>query len=128
VGDLTINTTKQEKSVYLFKLAGSLDSDTYTQFDEEVKGIAGEGIKGLILDMEGLTYISSAGIGSVMGAKKFLKSKDASFAMTNLQPQIHEVFEVMKIGSAVNIFKNVEEADGYINHIIQQELNKRGRE
>lgn len=123
---MTLGTTivKKDDNTYLVKLNGSLDTETSPQFQEELKGIIDDQIKGINLDMSELRYISSAGIGIIMWASKVLKGKNAAFTMTDLQPQIHDVFESMKILPTVNIFKHMEEADRYIDHIIQHGLEK----
>lgn len=121
---LSTNIIKRDDNTYLVKLNGSLDTDTSPQFQEELKGIIDDRIKGINLDMSELSYISSSGIGVIMWTRKVLKERNAVFTMTDLQPQINEVFKAMKILPTVNIFKHMEEADGYIDHIIQQELKK----
>ena len=94
---LSTKITERDDNTFLIKLEGSLDTQTSPDFQKELKGIIDDQIKGITLDMSELTYISSAGIGAIMWTRKILKEKNAIFNMANLQPQIHEVFEVMKI-------------------------------
>ena len=74
--------------------------------------------------MNGLEYISSSGIRVVMWAKKDLQEKGATFAMSQLKPQIKKVFDVLKILPMINIFDDAPEADKYIDQIIKDELDK----
>jgi len=121
---LEVKIIKQQNFTYLAELTGSLDSDTYKQFEDELKEIIDDKTKAVKIDMKELTYISSAGIGIVMWAKKALKSKGATFALVNLQPQIEKVFEAMKVLPVVDIFQNMPEADMYIDQIIKEEIDK----
>ena len=80
--------------------------------------------KAVVLDMDGLEYISSAGIGIVIWAKGAFKKINASFSMVNLKPQIKKVFDAMKILPMIDVFSDMPEADKYIDQIIQEEIGK----
>jgi len=121
---LDTKITKKKDYVYHVKLKGSLDSDTHHQLEEELKEIIDDKTKALIIDMKEVNYISSAGIRVVIWAKKELQKRHASFAMTDLQPQITKVFDAMKILPMIDIFDDMPEADKYIDQIIKEEIEK----
>ena len=121
---LDVKVIKKKDYVYSVELNGSVDSDTYQQFEDELKEIIDEKTKAVILDMEGVSYISSMGIRSIIWAKEALKEKQASFAMINLQPQIKKVFDAIKILPMFDIFDDMSEADKYIDQIIKEEIEK----
>ena len=123
---LDIKVTKKRDFVYLVELKGSLDTDTHQQLEDELKEIIDAKAKAVILDMGGVSYISSIGVKAVIWAKKALEGKSATFTMVNLQPQIKKVFDVMKILPMLDIFEDIEEADKYINQVIKDELSKQG--
>jgi anti-anti-sigma factor len=121
---LDVKVSKKMDYSYVLKLSGSLDSDTYTQLDDELSEIIGEPTKTMVFDMSSLEYISSAGIGVVIKTQRELKGRGATFIMVNLQPQIKKVFDVMKILPIIDIFDDMPEADKYIDQIIKEELAK----
>ena len=121
---LKIKVIKKTNFVYNIELKGSLDSETYQELEDEIGEINDDKVRAIILDMEDLEYISSAGIRVVIATEKALKRKGATFAMINLQPQIKKVFDVMKIMPFFNIFEDMTEADKYIDEIIKEELWK----
>ncbi|MBN1353407.1 MAG: STAS domain-containing protein [Candidatus Omnitrophica bacterium] len=121
---LNIKIVKKKDYVYHVELKGSLDTDTYRELEDELKEIIDDKTKAIILDMSGVSYISSAGISVVVHAKKALKERHATFAMTNLQPQIEKVFAAMKILPIIDIFDNMPEADKYIDQIIKEEIDR----
>ncbi len=124
---LDIKIIKKKDYVYLVELKGSLDSETYIELENELKEIINEKTKAVIWNMGGVDYISSIGIKIVIEAKKSLEEKHASFAMTNLQPQIKKIFDVMKILPMFDIFDDMPEADKYIDQIIKEEIEKQKR-
>jgi anti-anti-sigma factor len=121
---LRIKVEKKRDYVYTVGLEGSLDTDTSAELEQELREVIDEKTRAVILDMQGLTYISSVGIRVVIWAKKTLEAKEATFIMTNLQPQIKKVFDVMKILPMLDIFDDIPEADKYIGQLIKDELEK----
>ena len=121
---LLINVIKKKNYVYTVELNGSLDSETYQELESELEEIINDKTKAVVLDMAKISYISSAGIRVILSTEKSCKRKGASFAMINLQSQIKKVFEAMKILPIVNIFEDMEEADRYLDEIINEEIEK----
>lgn len=124
---LEIKINKKKNYIYFVELKGSLDSDTYHKLQERLSEIIDDNTKAVILDMGGIDYISSAGIGVVMSTKKSLQQKNANFAMVNLQPQIKKVFDVMKILPMIDILDDMPGADKYIDQIIKEEIGKQAK-
>ncbi len=121
---LEINVVEKKDNVFLVNLKGSLDSDTSKDLKTSLKEIIKQETKAVILDMGGLDYISSVGIGVVMWAKKTLEEQYNTFAMVNLQPKIKNIFDVMKLLPIMNIFQEMPEADKYIDQIINEEMQR----
>ncbi len=122
--DLKIKIDKKKDYVYFIELRGPVDSDTSDELKEKLSKIIDDNTKAMILDMGGVDYISSVGIGVVMYIKKSLQQKNANFAMVNLQPQIKKVFDVMKILPMIDILDDIPGADKYIDQIIKEEIEK----
>jgi len=121
---LDTKVIKKKDFVYTVELSGSIDNDTHQQLEDELKEIIDDKTKAVVLDMKGVTYVSSIGIKVVIWAKKTLKGFNATFAMTNLQPQIEKVFDAVKILPMLDIFDDMAEADMYIDQIIKEEIEK----
>lgn len=121
---LDMKVIKKREHICIIEVKGSLDTETHQDLKNKLDEIVSESTKVIIVDMKGVNYISSAGIGVIMAAKKSLKQKHISFAMIDLQPQIEKVFEAMKILPMVDIFRDMPEADKYIDQIIQEEIKK----
>ena len=85
--------------------------------DEEICSILTETTKTLVLDLAGVDFITSAGIGIIAKAKASLKQKGGDLAMINLQPQIIKVFEIMRLLPVLNVFASKEELDEYLGRV-----------
>lgn len=124
---LDIKIVKKQNYVYSVGLKGSIDTETYSKLEDELKELIDDRTKAVVLDMSKVTYISSIGIRAVIESKKAIEAKNATFAMINLQPQIKKVFDVMKILPMFDIFDDMPEADKYIDQVIKEEIEKQGR-
>ncbi len=103
------------KGVLTFILQGSLDGLTCQQLDQRIEEELDKTVSLLVLDMEQLDYISSAGIRSVLLALKKVKCFGGKIALTKRQPQIVKVFEIMLSLPDLQVFSNQKELDKYLD-------------
>lgn len=121
---LDIRITKKDNYAYVVELDGSIDSDSYLEFGDELRDIVGEKTKAMLIDMKKVAYVSSIGIKALLDIKKYLEKKNASFAMINLQPQVKKIFEVLKLLPMFDFFEDMAQADKYIDLIMKAEREK----
>lgn len=67
-----------------------------------------------MFDLEELKFISSAGLRVFANTRKRLKERGGQTAFVRMQPQIQEVFEIIKALPGVGIFKSFAEMDEYL--------------
>lgn len=96
------------------KLAGSLDTATSPELERQLAPILAGPVKGLVFDLAHLKFISSAGLRVITIVRKKLLEKGSTIAIVNMQPQIKEVFEIIKALPGLSIFKDLAEFDAYI--------------
>ncbi len=122
--ELSVSIEKKVEGVYLIKAKGRIDSDTHLILDRKIKSVLLSSTKLIILDMEYVDYISSAGLSVIFQTKKILESNKGSLIMASLQPQVKKVFEVIKTLPPQNIFQNMAEVDSYLDMIQRKEIKK----
>lgn len=119
---LKVNVTEREAGVFVIAPSGSIDSNTYKILEQEVDRALQSSPKVIVLDMEGLDYMSSAGVRIVFKTQKALKEKNAALTIVNLKPQIKKVFDIVNAIPDLSIFTSVEELDQYLD-----EMQKRAK-
>ena len=82
-------------------LEGRLDTMTSPQLEGELR-TAVNGITELVLDLEKLNYISSAGLRVLLAAQKVM-NKQGEMKIKNVSPDIMEIFEVTGFVDLLNI-------------------------
>ncbi|MHC4618190.1 MAG: STAS domain-containing protein [Planctomycetota bacterium] len=122
---LEVNIIRKEAGVVVFSLVGSIDSNTCAVLDEKIESVLAEPVKTIMLDMEGVDSMTSAGVGVITKARNKMKQKDGHFGIVNLQPQIEKVFEVMRLLPSLNVFASTEELDEYLEKI-QRRIKEEG--
>lgn len=112
---LSIDVRRSEQSRWSAQvtLAGSLDGTTAPDLEKALEPLL-DSVHTLVFDMAGLKFVTSAGIRVLLVARKRLKAQDGSFAMTNLQPQIAKVFEILGSLPGMSIFQSEAELDAYL--------------
>ena len=107
-------TTPDNESTLTVKLGGSLDTATAPQLENELSTALDPSINNLVFDLEKLTFISSAGLRVFAASRKFMQQQNHEVSFVHLQPQIREVFEIVKALPGVSVFGGIEEFDRYI--------------
>ena len=97
-----MNIIKNQNGTTLdISLEGRLDTTTAPELDELFKTSL-EGTKELVIDMEKLEYISSAGLRALLVAQKIM-NKNGSMKIKNVNDMIMEVFNVTGFSDILTI-------------------------
>src|SRR5216117_3321701 len=96
------------------KLGGSLDTATAPELERQLSSVLSGPARDLVFDLADLKFISSAGLRVFAMARKQLKERGGQASFVHLQPQIQEVFEIIKALPGIAIFKDVTEMDRYL--------------
>ena len=88
---MTINKT-EDGSTLVLALEGRLDTTAAPELEAVLKESL-DGVGALVLDMEGLVYLSSAGLRVILGAQKQM-NRQGTMVVRYVNDTIMEVFEV----------------------------------
>lgn len=109
---LNISLEMTETKIAKITLSGELDASVAPQFKEEVEKASNEGAKRLVLLLEGLEYIASAGIRVLIFAKQKMGS-DVDIYLVAPQEQVTETLEMTGLQYSVTVVEeyNAEEIE-----------------
>ncbi len=120
------NIAGQESGSITVKLIGSLDTATAPDLERQLTPVLADRVKDIVFDLAQLKFISSAGLRVFSSTRRTLKERGGQASFVNMQPQINEVFEIMKSLPGVAIFKDVAELDRYL--ALRQRKNLEGED
>ena len=77
---------------------------------ERVKGLIGEGKKKVVLNMSNVTFIDSAGLGTLVAAHHSAKSQGAALKLAHLGSKFQEVLQITKLLTVFDVYNTEAEA------------------
>ena|ERR1700761_768426 len=100
---MNCNETKFGGAVVI-KVTGRVDLSNADDFKDKLTAALGNATGGLVVDMGGVDYISSAGLRSLMIVFKASKAASKQFAITSLQPLLMEIFTISRFHLVFPLF------------------------
>ena len=91
----------QEGEKLTVALEGRLDTTTSPQLEADLRASV-NGITELVFDLDALDYISSAGLRVLLAAQKVM-NRQGEMKITNVKPEIMEIFDVTGFVDILNI-------------------------
>ena len=112
---LTIRVVDSRAFTKTISLEGRLDNQTVVELDKELDRVLEAPMKVLVFDLEGLEYISSAGIRSIFKAQKAMKTRSGETLIVKPQPAVQKVFDIIKAVDLKSVFTSIKELDAYLD-------------
>jgi len=98
-------------SVLVVTLNGRLDAAEHNLIRSSVSNeINSTGAKGVVFDLAGLEYVSSAGFREFFLLGRHLQRAGGSLVVCSLQPEVRRIFDIAQFQTAYPILENREEA------------------
>ncbi|MGD8370498.1 MAG: STAS domain-containing protein [Syntrophobacterales bacterium] len=101
---------KQQNGICILGLLGRLDSNTSPDFEKKIFEVIDDGTTSVVVDFEGLDYISSAGLRVLLKAAKEIKRSQGKIVLSSMKEYIREVFEIAGFVSLFPIVSSVDDA------------------
>jgi len=77
---------------------------------EKVKGLINSGKKKIVLNMDNVTFIDSAGLGTLVAAHHSAKSQGAGLRLCYLGSKFQEVLQITKLMTVFDVYNTEAEA------------------
>jgi len=85
------------------------------ELERQLAPVLASTARDLVFDLRDLKFISSAGLRVFSNARKQVKERGGQASFIHLQPQIQEVFEIIRALPGVAVFENTAELDRYLS-------------
>ncbi|HMD41740.1 MAG TPA: STAS domain-containing protein [Candidatus Acidoferrum sp.] len=77
---------------------------------EKVKALVAEGKKKVVMNMDNITFIDSAGLGTLVAAHHSAKGQGASLRLCHLGTKFQEVLQITKLMTIFEVYNTEAEA------------------
>jgi len=100
----------EDPDLFVLKLSGYVDSTNSMQLDKALEEVLRSGRTKIIFDFSEVHYVSSAGWGVFVGQVKTVRDKGGDIRIAAMQPDVHDVFNVLEFFHIVNDYNSLDEA------------------
>jgi anti-sigma B factor antagonist len=110
--DLKITVSDRPSGARLLQLNGPLTLSTLFEFQETVRQ---DKTKPVLLDVSGVPYMDSAGLGSVISAFVSCQGSHRGFAMFGVSDRIQQLLDVTRVSGLMPSFASLEDAEAKLS-------------
>ena len=101
---------ERDNGTLIAKAEGRLDGTNAQEFEAELTNAIADTDRVVVLDLEQLSYISSAGLRVILLTAKALQRQDAELAVCSLSDPIREVFAISGFDKIITVRDSQAEA------------------
>jgi anti-sigma B factor antagonist len=107
--DLSV-TSHEQGGRTVVEVGGEIDVYTAPVLRERLNDLVGEGHHHLVVDMQGVDFLDSTGLGVLVGGLKRVRAHDGSLHLVCTQEKILKVFRITGLTKVFPIHSTVSEA------------------
>ena len=96
-------TQRDAGEVKIIDLDGNLDTNTAPDAEDYLQKIVDEETKKILVNLEKLDYISSAGLRVFLSTAKQLKSSGGELRLCNLNETVQEIFDMSGFSTILSV-------------------------
>ena len=101
---------RKEGDVTILSLDGRLDLTSASSLKEASKDILENESKKMVLNLDGVDFINSSGLGALVSILKEVRSSQGSMRLSNLAPYVKEIFDITQLTNIFDIFSDEKQA------------------
>ena len=102
--------TREDNHVNIINLRGYLDAHTAPELEEVFTKLIDEQKFRVIVNLEQLNYISSAGLGVFMAYIESMRKNEGDIKFTNLSPKVFNIFDLLGFPMLYEFYKDEKDA------------------
>ena len=106
---MAIRSTRDDGVLLLFP-EGRVDSIEAPGFQDDLRSAVSDDDKAVVIDMENLTYISSAGLRTILETIRQVEKQGGKLAICALSDYVQDVFRISGFDRVVSIYATQEDA------------------
>ncbi len=97
-------------SVAIVKISGVVDSETVDEFSNSLTSLVEKGEYQIVLDIEDLSYINTAGLSVIADVFKKARQNQGSLKILNAPEAIRELLDIVRFTRIIDLFDDEDAA------------------
>jgi anti-sigma B factor antagonist len=112
---ISVNESGLEGNNSIVRIDGVIDTLTATQLEDVLDRLIKRGRYGIILDLAGVEYISSAGWGIFISRIKEIRDNNGDIKLANMIPNVYEIYELLEFDNILSVYDSLDSARNSLN-------------
>ncbi len=107
---LSVKQTGANNDISIIKVGGYIDTTTSAELEHSLESLLKSNHYNIVIDLENVDYISSAGWGIFISELKGIRDKGGDLKLVKMMPDVYEVFELLEFHYILKAFDSIEDA------------------
>ena len=107
---LTLDTVKVDATTTIVRLDGPLDAAGVTRLMAQHRTLTSEGYLHLILNLRGLTFLPSSGVGSLLALSEEYERRGGQVTLVHSPPEVVSIARVLNLTELLEFAESEEDA------------------
>ncbi len=108
---------KIDNQVAILALSGKMmGGPETTALHDHIRGLMGDGINKVVIDLHGVKWINSSGLGVLMAAMTTLKNADGQMKLANVTEKVESLLMITQL---MRIFETYESVDRAVSSLTE---------
>jgi anti-sigma B factor antagonist len=108
--DLKLSVDQATLGATVIAVSGEIDVYTAPKLREKLSSLIEGGTYRLILDLEGVEFLDSTGLGALIGGLKGVRAHDGSIDIVCTQSRILRIFKITRLDKVFDIYDTISDA------------------
>ena len=105
--ELGLDVTQRDRWTVL-AVSGEVDVATAPRLREQLVQLVNQGNHHLVVDLEGVDFLDSTGLGVLVGALKRVRLQEGELTLVCTQPRIVKVFDITGLSKVFTLHESVD--------------------
>lgn len=105
-----INIDRPEQGIVVIIPSADIDMSRSPELRTVIRQEMGSGVHKLIVDLEGVEYMDSSGLATLVEAMRNASKSDTKLVICNMHPKVSAIFEIARLDTFFSIVSSRSEA------------------
>jgi anti-sigma B factor antagonist len=102
---------KMHGDVAVVTIKGKLMGEPETsELRDEITSLIQDNVKKIVLDMKGIRWVSSAGLGTLIASLTSVKNKEGDLRLSGITENVESLFAITKLVKVFKVYETVDRA------------------
>jgi anti-sigma B factor antagonist len=101
---------REDGKVQILACRGRMDAQVSGFLKGRIQELLDKGATELVLDLDGLEFLDSSGLGAIVSCLRRIKEKKGEIKLAGLRPEVRSIFDITRVSRLFHICESVADA------------------